>query len=48
MREIVAADQPFERDEVGRDDGLALFAEQPYKREIIEQRRRVARSARAR
>jgi threonyl-tRNA synthetase len=36
MREIVAADQPFERVEVGRDDGLALFAEQPYKREIIE------------
>jgi threonyl-tRNA synthetase len=36
MREIVAEDQPFEREEVGRDDGLALFADQPYKREIIE------------
>ncbi len=36
MREIVAEDQRFERQEVGRDDGLALFAEQPYKQEIIE------------
>jgi threonyl-tRNA synthetase len=36
MREIVAADQPFERAELDRDAGLDLFAEQPYKREIIE------------
>ena len=36
MREIIAADQPFERDEVDRGDGLALFADQPYKQEIIE------------
>ncbi len=36
MREIVAADMPFVRAEVGREEGLALFAEQPYKREIIE------------
>ncbi len=36
MREIVAADQPFERAEVARDEGLALFADQPYKRDIIE------------
>jgi threonyl-tRNA synthetase len=36
MREIVAADQRFERVEVDRDTGLGLFAEQPYKREIIE------------
>ncbi len=36
MREIVAADEPFVRAEVGREEGLALFAEQPYKREIIE------------
>ncbi len=36
MREIVAEDQRFERDELARDDGLALFADQPYKREIIE------------
>jgi len=36
MQEIVAADQPFEREEVDRDAGLALFADQPYKVEIIE------------
>ena len=36
MREIVKADQPFERAEVGRDEGLAQFADQPYKRDIIE------------
>src|SRR3954454_10198406 len=36
MREIVAADQPFVRDEVDRDEGLRLFADQPYKIEIIE------------
>ena len=36
MREIVAEDEPFVREEVSRDDGLALFADQPYKREIIE------------
>src|SRR6476646_4190066 len=31
MREIVADDQPFVRDEVGRDEGCAVFADQPYK-----------------
>jgi threonyl-tRNA synthetase len=36
MREIVKADQPFLREEVGRDDALARFADQPYKCEIIE------------
>ncbi len=36
MREIVKEDQPFLRSEVSRDDGLATFAEQPYKRDIIE------------
>ncbi len=36
MREIVAADEPFVRSEVGREEGLALFADQPYKQEIIE------------
>jgi threonyl-tRNA synthetase len=36
MREIVAADQPFTRSELSRDEGLALFADQPYKVEIIE------------
>jgi threonyl-tRNA synthetase len=35
MREIVAADQPFEREEVSRDAGLALFRDQQYKVEII-------------
>jgi len=36
MRQIVAEDQPFERHELSRDEGLALFADQPYKVEIIE------------
>jgi threonyl-tRNA synthetase len=36
MREIVAEDQPFVRDEVGREAGLEVFSEQPYKRDIIE------------
>jgi threonyl-tRNA synthetase len=36
MREIVKEDQPFDRHEHTIDEGLALFADQPYKREIIE------------
>jgi len=36
MREIVRADQRFERDELPAADALALFAGQPYKQEIIE------------
>ena len=36
MREIVGEDQPFVREELTRDGGLALFADQPYKVEIIE------------
>jgi threonyl-tRNA synthetase len=36
MREIVAADQPFVRAELPRDEALAVFADQPYKCEIIE------------
>ena len=36
MREIVAAGQPFVREELSREEALARFAEQPYKREIIE------------
>src|SRR5437016_379538 len=36
MREIVAEDQPFVREEHSIEDGLAIFADQPYKREIIE------------
>jgi threonyl-tRNA synthetase len=37
MREIVARDQPFMREEHSIEAGLALFANQPYKIEIIEQ-----------
>src|SRR5258705_2607825 len=36
MREIVAADQPFTRAEVSSAEALRLFADQPYKCEIIE------------
>ncbi len=36
MTEIVAADQPFERQALSREDALELFADQPFKREIIE------------
>jgi threonyl-tRNA synthetase len=36
MRKIVKADQRFERSELMYDEALELFADQPYKREIIE------------
>ena len=36
MVEIVKADQPFVRDELTPADALKLFADQPYKCEIIE------------
>ncbi|MDX1690210.1 MAG: threonine--tRNA ligase [Acidimicrobiia bacterium] len=36
MNEIVAEDQPFERDEMGTAEALEVFAEHPYKREIIQ------------
>jgi threonyl-tRNA synthetase len=36
MREIIKADQPFVRDELPADRALDVFADQPYKREIIE------------
>jgi threonyl-tRNA synthetase len=36
MREIVAADEPFVREELSHDGALAVFADQPYKVEIIE------------
>ena len=36
MAEIVKADQPFVRDEMSPADALTLFADQPYKCEIIE------------
>ncbi|MGA2520675.1 MAG: threonine--tRNA ligase [Acidimicrobiales bacterium] len=36
MRAIMGEDQPFVRHEHSVDEGLALFADQPFKREIIE------------
>jgi threonyl-tRNA synthetase len=36
MRQIVEADQPFVRADLSREDALELFADQPYKREIVE------------
>jgi threonyl-tRNA synthetase len=36
MREIMAEDQPFTREEHSVDEGLVLFRDQPYKVEIIE------------
>ena len=36
MKRIVKANQRFEREELGRDEALKLFADQPYKVEIIE------------
>ncbi|MFM7686698.1 MAG: threonine--tRNA ligase [Actinomycetota bacterium] len=36
MREIVKADQPFVRDELPADEALRVFADQPYKCEIIQ------------
>src|SRR3954451_13428017 len=36
MREIVAEDESFVRDELDFDDAVRLFADQPYKVEIIE------------
>ena len=35
MKQIVAANQPFVRSEVSVDEALRLFADQPYKCEII-------------
>ena len=39
MREIILENQPFVRDEIDFDEGLELFATQPYKQEIIERAR---------
>ena len=36
MRDIIKADQPFVRDELAAADALRLFADQPYKCEIIQ------------
>jgi threonyl-tRNA synthetase len=39
MREIIAEAQPFVREEHSFEEGLELFRDQPYKREIIERAR---------
>jgi threonyl-tRNA synthetase len=36
MRRVIAEDQPFVRHEHSIEEGLALFGDQPFKREIIE------------
>ena len=36
MREIIAADLPFEQEEVTKDEARRLFAAQPYKLELID------------
>ena len=36
MQEIIAEDQPFQREALSRDEALALFAGHPFKLEIIE------------
>ncbi|MBF6555367.1 MAG: threonine--tRNA ligase [Acidimicrobiales bacterium] len=36
MREIMAEDQPFVRHEHSIEEGLSIFGDQPFKREIIE------------
>jgi len=36
MKNIIKANQRFEREELDREDALKLFADQPYKVEIIE------------
>ena len=36
MREIIGADQPFVRREIDSAEALEVFADHPYKREIIE------------
>ena len=48
MREIVKADQPFVRSEVSADEALEVFADQPYKVEIIERVQRARRRRRDR
>jgi threonyl-tRNA synthetase len=45
MRKVVKANQPFVRAELGYDDALRVFADQPYKREIIEKVRTGAADA---
>jgi threonyl-tRNA synthetase len=47
MREIMVADQPFVRGEIGASDALELFGAYPYKCEIIERTRTAAASSSA-
>ena len=37
MREIIASDTPFTREEVTRDEARKIFAAQPYKLELIDE-----------
>jgi len=37
MKELVAADLPFTREELSKKDARSLFAKQPYKLELIEE-----------
>ena len=37
MREIIAADEPFMRREVSREEARRIFASQPYKLELIDE-----------
>ena len=39
MRAIIKEDQPFERHEHSLEEGLEIFADQPFKQEIIQARR---------
>ena len=36
MRETIAGRQPFQREEISRNDAQSMFSDQPYKLEIIE------------
>ncbi len=38
MREIIAAKEPFVRKEVSKEEAEALFANQPYKLELLSRR----------
>jgi threonyl-tRNA synthetase len=46
MREIVKADQPFVRSEISADEALDVFADQPYKVEIIKRVQELAADGR--
>jgi threonyl-tRNA synthetase len=45
MRAIIGEDQPFERIEMSMDDGAELFADQPYKVDLINRFRQQASDA---